>query len=46
MRGVLGAPPAVLAELDPVRVVPLVLHGFVIASLAVLASERDLCTYG
>jgi hypothetical protein len=41
VRGVLVAPPAVLAELDPVRIVLLVLQGGVVASLADAAREGD-----
>jgi hypothetical protein len=41
MRGVLVAPPAVLAHLEPVWVVLLVLHGGVVASLTHAAREGD-----
>jgi hypothetical protein len=36
---VLAAPAAVLAELDPTRIVPLRLLGLVVPPLAILASE-------
>ena len=39
VRRVLAAPAAVLAELDPVRIVPLLLLGLVVAPLALLACE-------
>jgi hypothetical protein len=39
VRGVPPAPAAVLAELDPVRIVPLGLLTLVVAPLALLASE-------
>ena len=39
VRGVLPAPAAVLAKLNPIRVVPLRLLGLVVAPLAVLACE-------
>jgi hypothetical protein len=41
VRGVLVTPLAVLAELDPVRIVFLVLQGGVIAPLADAAGEGD-----
>jgi hypothetical protein len=41
VRGVLPAPAAVLAELDPVRVVPLRLLALVVTPLALLAREGD-----
>jgi hypothetical protein len=45
VHGVRPAPPTVLLELDAVRVVLLVLVGVVIATLALLASERDELTH-
>ena len=41
VRGVLPAPTAVLAELDPVRIVPLGLLGLIVPPLALLACEGD-----
>src|SRR5438270_6266321 len=41
MRGVLVAPPAVLAELDPVRIVLLVLQSGVVAPFADATGQRD-----
>jgi hypothetical protein len=41
VRGVLVAPLAVLAELDPVGIVLLVLQGGVVASLADAAGQGD-----
>src|SRR5438477_6576968 len=41
VRGVLMAPPAVLAELDPVRVVLLVLQGGVVAPFADATGQGD-----
>jgi hypothetical protein len=43
--GVGPAPAAVLLELDAVRVVLLVLVGVIVATLALLASERDELTH-
>src|SRR5437868_3011440 len=42
VEGVLAIPPAVLLHLDALAVVLLVLHGDVVAALAVLAGQRDL----
>src|SRR5260221_2191894 len=46
VRRVLPAEPAVLAELDPIRVEPLVLLGDVVAILAVVAGQRNLVPHG
>jgi hypothetical protein len=45
VRGVVTAPAAVLAHLDPVRVVAPVLVRLVVAALAFLASERYRDSY-
>src|SRR5690606_21855811 len=45
MRRVLAAPSAVLAELDPVRIVSLVFLGLVVTPLTVWAGERNLLSY-
>jgi hypothetical protein len=41
MTGVLATPAAVLAQLDPIRVVALALVRLVVAMLALLAGEGD-----
>jgi hypothetical protein len=41
VQGVGVAPLAELPELDPLGIVPFVLHGAVVATLAILARHRD-----
>jgi hypothetical protein len=41
VEGVGVAPLAELLEFDPLGIVPLVLHGGVVATLAILACHRD-----
>jgi hypothetical protein len=45
MAGVLATPAAVLAQGDAIGIVALALVGLVVATLAVLASERDSDSY-